>query len=228
MGFLRLGVACAARDDDGRILLSKRGDLNVWNLPSGRLDSGELLADAAIREVREETGIEAEIKRIVGLYYYSGWQRMNVLYEAKAIGGSLHQETFETRENRFFAKDALPDDNIDRLMVQDVLRSTHSLMRIISLPDNELRRLKLKLSWRWVKNFLRGHIEPRHTHFNIYGCVGNCEDYKLEIHGDLPLWAQLKLTDSHKLVDIEQNTMTNTLHFIFDVTSENEITNSQK
>lgn len=112
MGFLRLGVACAVRDEQARLLLSKREDLNVWNVPAGRLDEHELLTTAAVREVREETGVEAEITRLVGLYYYQGWQRINVLYEAKAVGGELKQETFETRANKFFAQPELPSDYV--------------------------------------------------------------------------------------------------------------------
>ena len=57
MSFLRLGVQCVVIDDEERVLLSQRGDLNVWNLPGGRVDWRESLEAAAAREVREETGI---------------------------------------------------------------------------------------------------------------------------------------------------------------------------
>ena len=64
---LRLGVMCAVIDDSGCLLLSQRGDLNTWNLPGGRLDPGETLEEAAVREVEEETGISAETERAVAL-----------------------------------------------------------------------------------------------------------------------------------------------------------------
>lgn len=224
MGFLRLGVACAVCDDAVRILLSKRGDLDVWNLPSGRLDSGELLEDAAIREVREETGIEAEITRVVGLYYYQGWQRMNVLFEGQKVGGIIQQATFETRDNRFFALDELPENNISQQMVDDVLDEVISPLRIITMPTDELRRAKLKLRWRWVKNLLRGHIEPRYPRFTVYGCAADYEEHKQKIHGDTPIWEQLKLTETHQLHDIRQNIVTDTLHFIFDDAGTSDVT----
>ncbi len=215
MGFLRLGVACIVRDDDGRILLSKRNDLNVWNLPSGRLDSGENIEIAAVREVLEETGIQAEVIRTVGLYYYQGWQRMNVLFEAKPIGGELLQETFETQSNQFFAADELPSDNIDHIMVYDVLQDMKSPMRVISLPLEELFQIKLKLGWRWVKNFFHGHIESRHARFTVYGCLQDNDHHPILIDGDRPLWQQLNLTEAHTLLDIEQDIHTDTLKFTF-------------
>lgn len=219
MSFLR-GVACVVRDEQGRILLSKRNDLNVWNLPSGRLDSGELISNAGIREVYEETGIHAEITRIVGLYYYQGWQRMNILFEAKYIGGNLQQETFETRENRFFSPHELPPGNIDKLMVDDVLQNVTSCMSVIALPNDELRRLKPKLAWRWLKNFLTGHMEPRHVQFNVYGEMSETQS---PINEHTPIWGQLNLTDDHQLHHIRQNIKTDTLHFIFNPTDLTEI-----
>ncbi|HUF93473.1 MAG TPA: NUDIX hydrolase, partial [Candidatus Limnocylindria bacterium] len=53
-------------DDDGRILLIRARDLRnqpVWTLPKGTLQAGETSADAALREVREETGYECEVVR---------------------------------------------------------------------------------------------------------------------------------------------------------------------
>ncbi len=222
MSFLRLGVACAVRDEQGRILLSKRNDLNVWNLPSGRLDSGELITDAAIREVYEETGVHAEITRVIDLYYYQGWQRMNILFEAKYVGGDLKQETFETRENRFFDIDNLPDNNISEQMVSDVLNNEKSAMRVITISKAELWKTKLKLQWRWVKNLLRGHIEPQHVQFNVYGQVSETQS-PIQISGDTPIWRQLNLTDAHQLHHIRQNMQTDTLHFIFNPTDLTEI-----
>jgi len=224
MGFLRLGVACAVWGADGRILLSKRGDLNVWNLPSGRLDSSELLATAAVREVYEETGIEAEIKQVVGLYYYEGWQRMNVLFEATMTGGTIQQSTFETRDNRFFAPDELPANNISQQMVDDILNDASSPLRVIVMPENKLRSAKQQLRLRWIKNLLRGHIEPRYPRFRVYGCLRDCESHMLQVNGDSPIWQQLKLTDTHVLRDIRQQTDTDILHFIFDDTVTNHVT----
>ena len=83
---LRLGVACAVIDDEGRVLLSKRDDFNVWNLPGGRLDSSERMLAAVAREVREETGIISQIERPINLYYWAEFQRLNILFGGLAAG----------------------------------------------------------------------------------------------------------------------------------------------
>jgi len=170
MSFLRIGVACAVRDEVGRILLSRRGDLDVWNLPTGRLDSGELLTDAAVREVREETGLACEILRPVGLYFLQGQSRLNVLYEARQTGGTLQQETAETTANRYFQPEALPSRLFGDFMVRDVLSGgTHQF--VLETPPEKLREIRQKLAWRWVKNLLRGHIEPRWHQFEVNAAV---------------------------------------------------------
>ncbi len=62
-----LGVTVAVIDED-RILLTKREDFEVWCLPGGGVDPGESVAQAAIREAREETGLEVQLTRLVGIY----------------------------------------------------------------------------------------------------------------------------------------------------------------
>lgn len=53
---------------DGEILLQRRRDTGQWALPGGVQDFGETPTQCAIRECREETGIEAEVVGIVGIY----------------------------------------------------------------------------------------------------------------------------------------------------------------
>src|SRR5271163_1794604 len=55
-------------DDQGRILLIKRRDNQLWALPGGGHDIGESIEDTAIREVKEETGLDVEITGLVGVY----------------------------------------------------------------------------------------------------------------------------------------------------------------
>lgn len=55
-------------DDAGRILLHKRTDNGLWSIPGGEMEPGESIAETAIREIREETGIEARVDRLLGVY----------------------------------------------------------------------------------------------------------------------------------------------------------------
>lgn len=165
---LRLGVMCAVSQDK-RLLLSKRGDLNVWALPGGRLDAGERLAEAAAREVEEETGLIVETAYPVGLYYLVGWQRLNVLYAAKPAGGSL-KNTDETRDNRFFPTNMLPDMPLPVIAEDAAAYANGALrnaLRTIVTPRREMRRLKLRLGIRYVMNALRRRPEPKFPRFDV-------------------------------------------------------------
>jgi len=109
-----LGLAViAAVIDDGRILLTKREDFEVWCLPGGGVEEGESLAEGAIREVKEETGLEVELTRLVGVYSKMGGGMHDihaVLYVAKPIGGELRLQEHETIEVAYFPFDQLPTE----------------------------------------------------------------------------------------------------------------------
>lgn len=55
-------------DDEGRILVARRRDNDLWTIPGGAMEPGETIAQTAVREVKEETGIDVEVVGLVGLY----------------------------------------------------------------------------------------------------------------------------------------------------------------
>lgn len=62
-----LGAGCCVMDPGGRLLMleqERRGEV-LWELPGGSLEGGETLADCAVRETREETGLLVRIDRLV-------------------------------------------------------------------------------------------------------------------------------------------------------------------
>ncbi|MEP6984348.1 MAG: NUDIX domain-containing protein, partial [Chloroflexota bacterium] len=66
---LRTGCSAFILDPMGeRVLLTRRTDNGRWCLPGGAMEAGESLAETCIREVREETGLEVRILRLVGIY----------------------------------------------------------------------------------------------------------------------------------------------------------------
>src|SRR3990172_12835056 len=97
---------------EGKILLTKREDFEVWCLPSGGVEDGESLAEAAIRETKEETGVDVELTRLVGVYSRLGGMPdiHAVLYEAKPIGGELRLQPGETIEVKYFTFGELPNE----------------------------------------------------------------------------------------------------------------------
>ncbi len=65
---IAVAVSAFIQDDEGRILMIRRTDNDLYSIPGGQLELGETLAEAAVREVCEETGIECEVIGVIGLY----------------------------------------------------------------------------------------------------------------------------------------------------------------
>ena len=96
--------------NEGKILLTKREDFETWILPSGGVEEGESLAQAAIRETKEETGLDVELTRLVGIYtrisnMSPGYM---VLFAAKLIGGEIKCQEGETIAVEWFDFDRIP------------------------------------------------------------------------------------------------------------------------
>ncbi|GLW09620.1 putative MutT/NUDIX-like protein [Microtetraspora sp. NBRC 13810] len=96
---LVVGVSAVVVDDEGRILMQRRTDNGLWALPGGGMDLTESVPQAAVREVKEETGYDVEVTGMVGLYtdarhiiaYSDGEVRrqFNVCLTARVVGGAL-------------------------------------------------------------------------------------------------------------------------------------------
>jgi ADP-ribose pyrophosphatase YjhB (NUDIX family) len=108
-----LGAFAVIFDDQRRVLLSHRRDMDAWNLPGGGLEIEELPDECVIREVREETGLEAEVVRLVGVYGKIGRNELVFTFECRVIGGIL-QPTDESDESRYFVLEDLPSNTLKK------------------------------------------------------------------------------------------------------------------
>lgn len=122
-------------DEHGRILLIKRRDNTLWALPGGGHDIGESIEQTAVREVKEETGLDVEITGLVGIYtnpahivaFSDGEvrQQFSLCFTTRLRGGELTID-HESTDIAWTAP-----DNIDRLDMHPSmrLRITHYLRR---------------------------------------------------------------------------------------------------
>ncbi|MGP3775211.1 NUDIX domain-containing protein [Streptomyces sp. SDT5-1] len=112
-----VAASAVVTDESGRVLLQRRSDSGLWALPGGGMELGESLPGCAVREVKEETGLDVEVTGLVGTYtdprhiieYTDGEVRrqFNVCFTARVVGGSLAISD-ESTELRFIDPAEIP------------------------------------------------------------------------------------------------------------------------
>ncbi|PRX43850.1 ADP-ribose pyrophosphatase YjhB (NUDIX family) [Prauserella shujinwangii] len=127
-------VTVAVRDDRGRLLLIHKVDNDLWALPGGGHDPGERITDTAVREVKEETGLDIEVTGLVGTYTNPGHvmayddgevrQQFSLCFHGRWVGGQPREDGTETKAARWVDPAELDHLNIHPSMR---LRIDHAL-----------------------------------------------------------------------------------------------------
>ena len=115
----RPATAAVVFDAQGRILLHQRSDNKKWALPGGNIDMGETADQCVVREVKEETGYDVRVVRLIGVYsdpalttitYPDGnvASYVSVLFECEVTGGSAELSD-ESLAVDWFSPEALPE-----------------------------------------------------------------------------------------------------------------------
>jgi len=113
-------------NEKNEVLLQKRSDNGLWGLPGGLLELEETIEEAAIREVKEETNLDINLKRFIGVFVnpFMRW-RINDLakiysfaFLGNVTGGELRVNDSESSEMAYFGYEHLPEiHSIDNIQI---------------------------------------------------------------------------------------------------------------
>jgi ADP-ribose pyrophosphatase YjhB (NUDIX family) len=110
----KVAIGAIVGNDDGELLLVQRADSKIWLYPTGWADVGYSPAEVAVKEVLEETGVQAEVTRVVAIIdgQRMGFSRFGMymlLFHLRAVGGELRCHPLECSDVGWFGRDALPE-----------------------------------------------------------------------------------------------------------------------
>lgn len=130
-----------------KVLLVKRRDFPLWDLPGGVVESDELPSEAAIREMYEETGYEVQIDYEFARYIDKTRNDCQHLFKSHIINGELKRTTTETRDLRWFTLNRLP-----LLIIPNRKRQIQDALTIKNFEEYEI-------SENWLISLIRNIVK---------------------------------------------------------------------
>jgi 8-oxo-dGTP pyrophosphatase MutT (NUDIX family) len=128
----RIAAAAIIFDDDRRVLLVKQGYGEcLWDIPAGAGQPGEAAQETAIRELREEAGIEAEPRYMTGVYHHEPSDTHDFVFVCERVDRQAPApQPPETTECDFFSLDALPAEmtTFTRQRIEDAIHAVRSAL----------------------------------------------------------------------------------------------------
>lgn len=118
-------------DQENRALLCHRRDFDLWNLPGGHVEKYESPSEAVVREIKEETGVDARIQRLSGVYSKPDVNQIIFVFICQIIGGEFTL-TDEADKIQFYNIDKLPKkispNHVERIM--DALKQETTIYKV--------------------------------------------------------------------------------------------------
>jgi ADP-ribose pyrophosphatase YjhB (NUDIX family) len=112
----KVGADAAVFDEQDRLLLVRRTDDGKWGLIAGWIDANESPAETVVRELAEETGVEARVDRLVGVFFRAAAASgaphgtVSIVYLCSITGGTLRPQPHEVLELAWRAVDDVAPD----------------------------------------------------------------------------------------------------------------------
>jgi len=139
---IRVGVGVIVLDERGRVLLERRSDCSWWGLPGGQIEPGETIEEAAVREVKEETGLMVQVTRLLGIYSKPSERivtypdkgdvvhLVDIILEASIESGTLTC-SHESTDLQFFEPGCLPSEIVPpaRVPLEDLAAGNVGVVR---------------------------------------------------------------------------------------------------
>jgi ADP-ribose pyrophosphatase YjhB (NUDIX family) len=129
----KVAVGTIISASDSQLVLVRRAiepGYGLWVFPGGFVDRGEDLASAAVREAREECGLDVRLDRLVNIYSYADAAVIIVVYAATMMGGELCNDD-ECLEAKLFHPDDLPWDALAFRSTREALRDYLDGVRVV-------------------------------------------------------------------------------------------------
>jgi ADP-ribose pyrophosphatase YjhB (NUDIX family) len=138
-----IGVFGIIKDSKNRILLCLRNDYDLWNLPGGGLEKGETPWEGVVREVREETGFNVRIIKLIGIYSKPDKNEVVFSFECKIINGKLTLNN-EAKDIQYFSLNRIPKNTVKKQVerIEDFLKKNKKLVLKIQTGQSSFKKAK--------------------------------------------------------------------------------------
>ena len=126
-------------NEKGQVLLQRRQDKNKWGFPGGAMELGESAESVVKREIKEETGLDVTVSKLIGIYtdYYDEYpngdkaQCITIFLELKKVSGELSYSDEETLELRYFSLNEVPDlvNKQHEEFLKDIIDNNYGILK---------------------------------------------------------------------------------------------------
>ncbi|MEI8270208.1 MAG: NUDIX domain-containing protein [bacterium] len=125
------GVFAIITNEQNQILLCLRNDSDLWNLPGGGLESGETPWQGVTREVKEETGFDVEVEKLLCVYSKPDKDALGFDFKCKIIGEEITLSD-ESKEIKYFSKNEIPKNTLEKQIerIKDYFENENSETRM--------------------------------------------------------------------------------------------------